>query len=404
MDYSDDERRQALDVIDKFGESEARDELGLGTVRDALADALFPGTSTIQTRAKYFLFIPWIYLSIEKYKRSSNEVASVARREEVKLIKALIEDNDEFGIGIIGRDAQEKLKRLASNVYWQGLGRWKIRTFDGSQEVYHRYVDQYYRLSGSRNLVKTDDGDVIADAVPRNWHGGIPPAPANFPDKASFELTRLEAEYLRDRIAIACPDTLLRYLVLRDEPFEPVDFPWELDFLDNLHAGLRNILNHAQHFSEAVHGAALLYNLMLAELIGSEEYQQRYTAMLADWWVLLESHRAELLEWDRTEFWNMVSRFGRIPGRTQGFAEQWIEVVMSTLHSDGALERVVSSGTVRRVIERRESSLKRQRARLTNKRARELWRGDSGTAQLSFRWGTAQTIVLDILNGLQKGK
>lgn len=44
-----------LDVTSQFGERTTRDELGIGTVRDAFADALFPGTSTIQTRAHYFL-------------------------------------------------------------------------------------------------------------------------------------------------------------------------------------------------------------------------------------------------------------------------------------------------------------------------------------------------------------
>ena len=51
LDYSEHERRQAMDVIDLFGEDETRDELGLGTIRDGFADLLFPGTSTIQTRA-----------------------------------------------------------------------------------------------------------------------------------------------------------------------------------------------------------------------------------------------------------------------------------------------------------------------------------------------------------------
>jgi hypothetical protein len=58
LDYSEQHRRQMLDVIDLFREQETRDELGIGTVRDAFADALFPGTSTIQTRARYFLFVP----------------------------------------------------------------------------------------------------------------------------------------------------------------------------------------------------------------------------------------------------------------------------------------------------------------------------------------------------------
>jgi len=50
-----------LDVINAFSEKDTRDELGFGSVRDAFADTLFPGTSTIQTRARYFLFVPWIY-------------------------------------------------------------------------------------------------------------------------------------------------------------------------------------------------------------------------------------------------------------------------------------------------------------------------------------------------------
>jgi hypothetical protein len=60
LDYSDRDRRRALDVVDLLRESSTVDELGLGLVRDAFADLLFPGTSTIQTRARYFLFVPWI--------------------------------------------------------------------------------------------------------------------------------------------------------------------------------------------------------------------------------------------------------------------------------------------------------------------------------------------------------
>src|SRR5215470_12410904 len=96
LDHSDQERRKMLDVIDLFGEQETRDELGIGTVRDAFADLLFPGTSTIQTRARYFLFVPWIYRDLERRKTPSNEIALLARCAEVRLIDALdaCEDND----------------------------------------------------------------------------------------------------------------------------------------------------------------------------------------------------------------------------------------------------------------------------------------------------------------------
>src|SRR6266545_762157 len=43
LDHSEIDRRRMLDVIDAFQEPETRDELGLGTIRDALADLLFAG-------------------------------------------------------------------------------------------------------------------------------------------------------------------------------------------------------------------------------------------------------------------------------------------------------------------------------------------------------------------------
>ena len=81
LDYSEREKRKMLDVIDLFGEQDTRDELGIGTVRDAFADLLFPGTSTIQTRARYFLFVPWMYLELER-RRLENAIDDLARAQK----------------------------------------------------------------------------------------------------------------------------------------------------------------------------------------------------------------------------------------------------------------------------------------------------------------------------------
>ena len=58
---SERERQQAMELVTALRQKESRDELGIGTARDALADLLFPGTSTLHTRARYHLFIPWAY-------------------------------------------------------------------------------------------------------------------------------------------------------------------------------------------------------------------------------------------------------------------------------------------------------------------------------------------------------
>ena len=112
IDFAEDDRRRMLDVVRLFQEQETLDELGVGTIRDAFSDHFFPGTSTIQTRARYMLFIPWIYRELEKKRLSGAKMERRARTDEIKLIKALLKSEDTNGI--IGKEAQERLKRLAS--------------------------------------------------------------------------------------------------------------------------------------------------------------------------------------------------------------------------------------------------------------------------------------------------
>jgi hypothetical protein len=114
LDTSEHERRRAMEVIDLFRRQNTRDELGIGTVRDALADLLAPGVSTIQTRAKYFLLVPWVYLRIERLGVSSSEAPKRGRKNELRIARALARSSD--SVGTIGIEAGKELKRLPSAV------------------------------------------------------------------------------------------------------------------------------------------------------------------------------------------------------------------------------------------------------------------------------------------------
>src|SRR5258708_7276325 len=110
LDYSERERRKMLDVVDLFRERDTRDELGIGSVRDAFADLMFPGTSTIMTRARYFLLVPWMYEQQERSRVGSAQIAARARRAEVNLVDAIERsDDNRFNIGKV---AKATLKRL----------------------------------------------------------------------------------------------------------------------------------------------------------------------------------------------------------------------------------------------------------------------------------------------------
>lgn len=134
VDFDETERDRAQRLMDLFREQDSRDELGLGAIRDPIADHLFPGTSTIHTRLRYMLFIPWIFDSLPSH-LSPRDIAAKARQKEIELGQALM-SGAPGAVGIIGKDAGEKLKRLPSSIYWSGLESWGIRQFPGSIDAY----------------------------------------------------------------------------------------------------------------------------------------------------------------------------------------------------------------------------------------------------------------------------
>ena len=193
----------------------------------------------------------------------------------------------------------------------------------GSQDQYHRSLDTFY-TTPAKELVN-DDGEPALGRRARNWHAGLPEPPEDFPRKATLRLTRIEGEYLRERVLTQLPRTLLAYLVSEVEPAEDIVFPWEHPDLAAFPAHNRLELHHARCFSEVIHGSVLLYNLMLAEKRASEELIERYRTALAEWAALLASRERELAAWDRAEFWHIVPEGERgISAQTRLFIDGWL--------------------------------------------------------------------------------
>lgn len=396
LDYSERERRQVRDVLDLFHERETRDELGIGTIRDAFADLLFPGTTTIMTRARYFLFIPWVYLQLERSRSPSSRIAIRLRQEEVHLARQLRKNGESDGV--IGRVAGDRLQRLPSNIYWLGLGSWGIRLFPGGQHEYHRSLDSFH-ASVKRALATREEAPEEFD-VRRNWHGGLPAPPAGFPETATLRLTEVEARYLCERIAAAATatgDESLLALLAREGAPVTCDFVWMHPSAHDFPAHIQRWLAHMRAFSETTHGAALLYNLMLAELDERADLAHEYRDRLARWTDELNVRQDALAAWSRPDFWRLVDASGARVGQwTREFVDAWIDVAVDP----GRRAVVADEIAAREIITRRERRLKGARARLVNKRALESWSGAAGTAQLGFRWRAASRILNDIYEGL----
>ncbi len=378
LDFSDAERRRALEVLDLLSADETRDELGLGTIRDAFADAMFPGISTIQRRARYFLFVPWAFREVERRHRSRSGALDQTRRHELRLIDALLKSDDQDGV--IGARARRSLQQVPSMIYWQGLGRWHIRRRRGTREQWSRAV-----LS-AEELARDDDGQLV-DRDPW-WDDGIPAPPDDWPDSATLELRPLEATYLRERIGQTCEHTVLATLVERDGDWTPVSFPWELDLTD-VPADQRVLISFAQRFSETMHGAALLYNHMLAVAREDEEREGNYRAALDAW-----SAADAVAPRDETPMGGLWEQLAQLNSRhrraTREFVEEWFRL------SDEP-DRIAENRQAQTLIREREREVKHRQARLSYDAALETWRGAAGAAQLSFRWPSAQRQLLDIV-------
>ena len=66
VDYSREERETIKELLKVLGESGSLDELGVGIVRDSISDLLYPGTSVLHTRAKYYILIPELFKNAMK--------------------------------------------------------------------------------------------------------------------------------------------------------------------------------------------------------------------------------------------------------------------------------------------------------------------------------------------------
>jgi hypothetical protein len=389
VDFAEDDRRKMADVIALFSEKDTRDELGLGGIRDTFADLLFPATSTIQTRARYFLFIPWIYRELEHRRTLPTDIERLARRDEIRVIHALEKGGETDGI--IGTLAQDKLARLPSSIYWAGLGRLGSRRFTGSQEQYHRDFAAFYPASGRRLVA---EGEEAAESA--SWSSSLPSAPSGFLENTTFSLSKREAKYLAERIWEFGPTVFGSLLSSADAEIDGA-FVWDTTFAAKLGPSLKSQIAHAQNFSELMHGAALLYNFMLACEAYRKRLQDEYRDELGTWAELIEAARPRYLSWDRKRFWTIVTEsMHAVSPAAHKFVDGWIDHALRSAKLTGIADDVAAQS----FIMAREAQVKRTRKRLGNARALERWNEASGAGQIDYRWFRVKTIANDIRQGL----
>jgi hypothetical protein len=194
-----------------------RDEIGFLALHQAYANRFFPGTSVLQTRLRYILFVPWLYLDAA---RNSNRVP-IHRRIQQKEVALAGRLKKVYGAsqGVIGaRTYPKPTSQPPSMVYWTALSAWGILRpmRDGtypSRAATHRI------LSRSRTATGLRDDDKIPLEVEQSVFVALPARPGGWARRTAdltFDLTDRELEFLQQQlVAVTRPEDTSPCLLAR---------------------------------------------------------------------------------------------------------------------------------------------------------------------------------------------
>ena len=228
VDFSKGDRDKVMSVINLLQERGAVDELGIGLIRDAFSNYFFPGTSTVQTRAKYFLIVPYVLQEAVtgQYGNQVSEILRAIDKNERDCALSLYRryEDDPIKERIIGARIlpHRWVARKPSDIYWNGIRTYRIFTQSAMPiadmvklSVYLR-TQQAGRMMGNRSDQdkegERDDHDAGGVESLRFFDlpaGGY----KDWRRDLDINLTHEEALFLKDKIETSVPDTLLSWML-----------------------------------------------------------------------------------------------------------------------------------------------------------------------------------------------
>lgn len=402
LDFSEDQQQKIYESIKEFESKDTVDDLGFGSIRDAISGILFPGTSVLQTRARYFLFIPWIFQ--EAYRKNPKQMVAKARDLEIKLIGALAESDDTSGV--IGIQRKTALKTVPSSIYWSGLQKFGIFKLQG------RSVQQFGKLVQKTAEETEYEGEFAGGGSP--FWVDMPSPPHGFRDFAYAELrlTAEEAQWLSERICSTSSPTrpnLLSYLVRAlssndDSHLAETDFVWNLSLSTDVDERLIELVTHSQHFAQLAQISSLLYNAMLIEKLQAhgreitfaDDYQDRLSESIQKL-----GGASAFVDWCKNieKFWMCLASLGVMPAdKSVKFVES-----LTSLIAQYGLDAFADLPEIRKKIQERELQHKKKQARLEFNSRLFAYQGEAGTGLMTYRWDLVKRLLRDIDNGLKQG-
>ena len=407
IDFSSEHREKVKTVLDLLASPGVVDELGIGTIRDSFSDTLFPGISTIQTRAKYFLTIPRIFKDYKGLRVSDRRKLSLVdylKQQENRCMACMNQNHkNDPQDGIIGATFVGKrgeVQRKPSSVYWNGLRTFGlIKTELSLQEFVRKFANPdtpLHDLIQDTGETKGDDPDAIESIGPVV---NTPTYAEKWQEQLTLHLSFEEATFLARQMETRESESLLGQILMDDnirKTFVELPDRWTFaefcessPFIDKLSDDLKRVLIGARDFWQILKGAHIRYNVLLQRQHGTDDKRIECEEQWNGW--CDEMSRFPWQRWQTQLIWDMADRHRRqIKDFTKRFVRKWIESVQNGTSDLAALDELVIQ---------QELLNKKARARL-KPNAEERVKGWVGIDSLDYRYSQARTIIKDIHFGL----
>lgn len=413
IDLKHEDLKKAREFLDQFKDHSTIDHLGLGIIRDRLAEIFFPATSTVMTRAKYFYLVPAAISELEKvvvrkqYRNSQElmiDLKFIEMQQARELMKSL---KDPAGSGIIGHETLVKsrykrfVERTPSEIYWASLQRLGFFNTPWADLNRTKLVAQILQ-NRSRRPSGDTRGDLETDLPV--FEAELYQLNQSIKD-LNMDLSAAQRNDLANRYQNLEPQigdaTLFSYALnhLIKEPNEKdLSLQDLLQLVPKESKDLRPLLAEAINLSYISRGANLAYNYLLSQ-------NQSFKHLSEDPRFIKDK---EFAENDFREWFSHESKF-----RRNGSLEKIVKHIVTAQDEtriaktfkflDEFHNATISNKGFGKFVEfikakliSQERLVKGSSARLEINENSAIWPGLQGTGLFDYRWSISRRIITDI--------